>query len=80
MEDVAEFAERLIVIDDGEIKYDDEPRKVFAHAEDLRKMGLEVPQCTELMGRLADRGFNVDRNCLTVDEAVESILNGNRRK
>jgi hypothetical protein len=43
-------------------------------------MGLEVPQCTELMGRLADRGFNVDRNCLTVDEAVESILNGNRRK
>ena len=80
MEDVAEFAERLIVIDDGEIKYDDEPRKVFAHAEDLRKMGLEVPQCTELMGRLADRGFNVDRNCLTIDEAVESILNGNRRK
>ena len=80
MEDVAEFAERLIVIDDGEIKYDDEPRKVFAHAEELRKMGLEVPQCTELMGRLADRGFNVDRNCLTVDEAVESILNGNRRK
>ncbi|MCR5205874.1 MAG: energy-coupling factor transporter ATPase [Lachnospiraceae bacterium] len=80
MEDVAEFAERLIVIDDGEIKYDDEPRKVFAHAEDLRKMGLEVPQCTELMGRLADRGLDVDRNCLTIDEAVESILNGNRRK
>ena len=74
MEDVAEYAERLIVIDEGEIKYDDEPRKVFAHADELRKMGLEIPQCTELMGKLADAGLNVDRNCLTVDEAVTSIL------
>lgn len=74
MEDVAEYAERIIVIDDGEIKYDDEPRKVFAHAEELRKMGLEIPQCTELMGKLADAGLNVDRNCLTIDEAVNSIL------
>ena len=74
MEDVAEYAERLIVIDDGEIKYDDEPRKVFAHADELRKMGLEIPQCTELMGKLADAGLNVDRNCLTIDEAVNSIL------
>ncbi|MBO4510566.1 MAG: energy-coupling factor transporter ATPase [Lachnospiraceae bacterium] len=76
MEDVAEFAERIIVIDDGEIKFDDEPRNVFAHADELRKMGLEIPQCTELMGRLADAGLNVDRSCLTVDEAVESILKG----
>ncbi len=74
MEDVAEYAERLIVIDDGEIKYDDEPRKVFAHSEELRNMGLEIPQCTELMGMLADMGLDVKRDCLTVDEAVDSIL------
>lgn len=74
MEDVAEYAERLIVIDEGEIKYDDEPRKVFAHADELRKMGLEIPQCTELVGKLADAGLNVDRSCLTIDEAVNSIL------
>ena len=74
MEDVAEYAERLIVIDEGEIKYDDEPRKVFAHAEELRKMGLEIPQCTELVGKLADAGLNVDRSCLTVEEAVNSII------
>lgn len=74
MEDVAEYAERLIVIDDGEIKYDDEPRKVFAHSEELRNMGLEIPQCTELMGRLTDMGLDVKRDCLTVDEAVDSIL------
>ena len=74
MEDVAEYAERLIVIDEGEIKYDDEPRKVFAHADELRKMGLEIPQCTELMGKLADAGLNVDRSCLTVEEAVNSII------
>ena len=46
----------------------------FAHADELRKMGLEIPQCTELMGKLADAGLNVDRNCLTIDEAVNSIL------
>lgn len=74
MEDVAEYAERIIVIDEGEIKYDDEPRKVFAHAEELRKMGLEIPQCTELVGKLADAGLNVDRSCLTVEEAVNSII------
>ena len=74
MEDVAEFAERLIVIDDGEIKYDDEPRKVFAHTEELRNMGLEIPQCTELVGRLSDAGLNVDRSCLTIDETVDSIV------
>lgn len=75
MEDVAEFAERIIVIDDGEIKFDDEPREVFKHAAELRKMGLEIPQCTELMNRLADAGLNVDRSCLTTEEAVASIMN-----
>ena len=74
MEDVAEYAERLIVIDDGEIKYDDEPRKVFVHSEELKAMGLEIPQCTQLMHRLADAGLNIETDCLTVDEAVDSIL------
>ena len=74
MEDVAEFDERIIVIDDGEIKFDDEPRNVFSHADELREMGLEIPQCTELMSRLADAGLNVDRSCLTTEEAVASIL------
>lgn len=73
MEDVAEFAERLIVIDDGEIKYDDEPRKVFEKGDELVKMGLEIPQCTRLMVALSERGLNVKRDCLTVDEAVDSI-------
>ncbi len=74
MEDVAEYAERIIVIDNGEIKYDDEPGNVFAHEEELRKMGLEIPQCTRLMRRLKKMGFNVNENCLTVDEAVDSIV------
>ena len=73
MEDVAEFAERLIVIDDGEIKYDDEPRKVFEKGDELVKMGLEIPQCTRLMVALSERGLKVKRDCLTVDEAVDSI-------
>ena len=47
MEDVAEYAERLIVIDEGEIKYDDEPRKVFAHADELRKRSRSAPNSWE---------------------------------
>jgi len=73
MEDVAAYAERIIVIDNGEIKFDDEPRKVFEHETKLKSMGLEIPQCTQLLRKLKSAGFDVNTGCLTVDEAVRSI-------
>ncbi|MBR4342755.1 MAG: energy-coupling factor transporter ATPase [Lachnospiraceae bacterium] len=73
MEDVAEYAERIIVIHNGEIRFDDEPRKVFGHEAELRSMGLEIPQCTQLVRKLKSVGFDVDESCLTVEEAIASI-------
>ena len=46
MEDVAEYVNRLIVMDAGHIAYDDTPRKVFAGYRELEKMGLAAPQVT----------------------------------
>jgi len=74
MEDVAEYAERIIVIDNGSIRFDDTPQKVFEHEEELRAMGLEIPQCTQLAVRLKALGYSVNSDCLTVDETVDSIL------
>jgi len=74
MEDVAEYAERIIVIDNGEIRFDDEPGVIFSHEEELKKMGLEIPQCTQLLRKLKKMGFDVDEGGLTVDEAVLSIM------
>ncbi len=73
MEDVARYAERIIVIDNGEIYFDDEPRKVFEHEDELNKMGLEIPKCTQLVRKLKKCGFDVDEDCLTVEETLASI-------
>ncbi len=73
MEDVAEYAERLIVINDGKIAFDDTPKKVFAHYKELEKMGLAAPQITYLMHELKERGLDVDTSAVTVSEAKRSI-------
>lgn len=74
MEDVAEYVNRLIVMDAGHIAYDDTPRKVFAGYRELEKMGLAAPQVTYIMHELKKNGFDVDTSALTVDEAKEEIL------
>ena len=48
MEDVAQYADRVIVMNDGTIVLDGSPRKVFAYEEELRQIGLGVPQTTGL--------------------------------
>ena len=74
MEDVARYADRLIVVNDGRIPYDGTPREVFAHYAELEKIGLAAPQITYIMHDLAERGFSVDVQATTVEEAKQSIL------
>lgn len=64
---VAEIATRVVVMNNGEIIYDDEPRKVFSHVDELIQMGLAPPQVTETFHRLQYQG----EYPLTVREAVE---------
>lgn len=75
MEDVARFADRIIVMDKGKIAFDDTPLNVFRHGNELKKMGLGVPQITETMYALREAGFNVSTDVITVEEAVKEILN-----
>ncbi len=74
MEDVAEYASRVIVMNQGEVVLDGEPRKVFRYEKELKQIGLGVPQATSLMYCLAAQGAGVKEDCLTVQESVSEIL------
>ncbi len=74
MEDVAKYATRLIVMQEGKIVFDQTPENVFCHQEELRSMGLDVPKITQIMSQLKTEGFEVRDNILTVEEAVEEII------
>ena len=74
MEDVAEYVERLIVMNQGEVMYDGAPKEVYAHYKELEAVGLAAPQVTYLMNELAGKGLPVDTGATTVKEAAQSIL------
>ena len=71
MEDIAKYVERLVVMNHGEAVFDDAPRKVFSHYQELEKMGLAAPQITYIMHALKEKGMDVDVNAITVEEAKE---------
>ena len=74
MEDVAEYAKRLLVMYEGEIIMDDTPRNVFKAYKQMETLGLSVPQVTYAAHALKDRGFPIDENVMTVAEAKKEIL------
>lgn len=74
MEDVARYAERLIVLDRGTIAYDGAPKEVFRHYRDLETMGLSAPQVTYLAEELRKIGFSLGGDITTVEEAKSAIL------
>ena len=74
MEDVARYVSRIMVMDDGILKYDDTPQNVFAHYKELEQIGLAAPQVTYIMNDLVKAGMDVNPDAITVDEARDSIL------
>lgn len=74
MEDVAEYVERIIVMNRGEVMYDDVPQEVFRHYKELEKVGLAAPQVTYIMHKLEKEGFKVETDVTTIAEATEAIL------
>lgn len=74
MEDVARYVERLIVMNHGTVAFDATPGEVFSHYKELEKIGLMAPQVTYVMEGLARRGVTLPHNAITVQEAVDSIL------
>ena len=74
MDDVASLAERVIVMNHGEVAMDGAPRDVFSCGEELRGMGLDVPQAVQLAGKLRERGFDIPEGIYRVEEIREAIL------
>lgn len=79
MEDIAEQANRIIVVDKGHLVMDGTPHAIFARRKELEAIGLTVPQVTQLMQRLREAGLALDDSAITVEEAVIALsayLNG----
>ena len=73
MEDVAKLVNRIIIMKDGHIHLDKKTKEAFSDVDDLKMVGLNVPQITELMDVLRKNGYNFSKNILTVDEAFSEI-------
>ena len=73
MEDVAVIADRLLVMNDGAVAMQGTPPEVFAHAEELAAMGLDVPQVNRVILALRHMGLDLDAGIFTVDQAVQAL-------
>lgn len=71
--DEAVQADRVIIMNDGEIVLDGSPMEVFSQAEKIMKVNLEVPIAVELAGRLRKRGIKIPGNVVTVEDMVNFI-------
>ena len=80
MEDIANVAERIVVMAEGEVKMDGNPSEIFSHSELLKSLGLDVPQVSSLVEELRKRGVNLPSDIYTVDEAKKQILSLIRRE
>ena len=74
MEDVADYVDRIFVMNKGSLVFDDKPKEVFGHIEELESMGLAVPQVTYIMNALYRDGMKVDTSATTLNEAVKQIM------
>ena len=72
MEEAAE-ADRVVVMNDGQVLLDDNPRAVFSHVEELKRVGLDVPQATELCYELRKAGYDLPEGILYEDECAQAI-------
>ena len=74
MEDVANYVDRIIVMNKGQVAFDGEPKAVFAHYEELEAIGLAAPQVTYVMRELKKAGFSVNTDATTIMEAADEIM------
>ncbi len=72
--DEAARADRIIVINDGELLMDDAPKEIFKMTSKLHEVGLEAPQSVELIASLRKSGLDIDGDILTETECVEALL------
>ncbi len=71
--DEAVMADRVIVVNNGEIMTDGTPEEVFGDVERLKKVGLDVPQARELQSKLKENGIIMNKDVLFEDDCVNAI-------
>ncbi|MDO4831289.1 MAG: energy-coupling factor transporter ATPase [Clostridia bacterium] len=74
MEDIARVADKIVVMNDSHLVMFDNTKEVFSHGNELKKIGLKIPQITTIMQALKADGFDIPSGVLTVDEAFEVVL------
>lgn len=73
MEDVAKYAKRAIVMNEGKVVLDGTPRCIFQYQEELQKIGLSASESSRLMHELAAKGADIETDAITVEESVDVI-------
>lgn len=74
MDDVGKYCDRLYVLDHGRIDYEGTPAEVFEHGEELKKIGLDVPECAKLAAILRETGFDIAPGTFRREDMCREIL------
>lgn len=74
MDDVARFAQRILVMHRSKLVFNDNPENIFQHSDELEKIGLGVPSVVKLMQTLKDKGWKVETRVKTIESAREEII------
>ena len=73
MNDIARKSDQVLVIDRGRLAMNDTPAEVFAREDELKAMGLALPDATEIVSQLRKNGMELPADCLTAEQAAEAI-------
>ena len=73
MNDIARMSDKVLVMDHGKLVMDGTPEEVFSRGEELKAMGLDVPDSMEIVSKLKAKGMDIKGACLTMDEAADKI-------
>jgi len=74
MNDIAKLVDKVLVMEKGMLAMEGTPRQIFSQAQKLKKMGLALPQASDMMNKLRNRGFDIKEGILTNDEAFAELV------
>lgn len=74
MDDVGRLCDRLIVLEHGHVAFTGTPAEVFRHGDELRAIGLDVPECARLAAALREKGFSLPEDIYSYDDMRSALL------
>ena len=73
MNDIAALSDKILVMENGGLAMEGSPAEIFAESGKLKEMGLGVPEITDILVRLKERGFDIRQDIFSVDEAIKAV-------